>query len=142
LALLDKLEAWSFRLFGKMAPSFLQHVFQFKAPLEKGRVRIYPETYVSLMLFVSILTIPVSVVAAVIAFLFGFIPLLILVPLPFFVFAGFIVIPISKAGDRAANLEREMPFAAAYISVMASGGIAPYTSFKRLSEVQLMPAMQ
>ena len=35
-----------------------------------------------------------------------------------------------------------MPFAAAYISVMASGGIAPYTSFKRLSEVDLMPAMQ
>ncbi len=36
-----------------------------------------------------------------------------------------------------------MPFAAAYISVMASGGIAPYTSFKRLnSDVNLMPAMR
>jgi flagellar protein FlaJ len=35
-----------------------------------------------------------------------------------------------------------MPFAAAYISVMASGGIAPYSSFKRLSEVELMPAMR
>ncbi len=50
--------------------------------------------------------------------------------------------PLSKASDRSSNLEREMPFAAAYISVMASGGIAPYTSFKRLSEVELMPAMQ
>ena len=39
------------------------------------------------------------------------------------------------------GLEREMPFAAAYISVMSSGGIAPYTSFKRLTEVDLMPAM-
>lgn len=35
-----------------------------------------------------------------------------------------------------------MPFASAYISVMASGGIAPYASFKRLSEVELMPAMR
>jgi flagellar protein FlaJ len=35
-----------------------------------------------------------------------------------------------------------MPFAAAYISVMASGGIAPYTSFKRLAQVELMPAMK
>ena len=35
-----------------------------------------------------------------------------------------------------------MPFASAYISVMASGGIAPYTSFKRLTEVELMPAMR
>ncbi len=125
-----------------MAPSFLTKVFQFKGPLEKARVRIYPETYVSMMLFVSMLTIPISIVAAVIAVLFSFVYLFILVPLPFFVFLGFWMIPMSKASDRASNLEREMPFAAAYISVMASGGIAPYTSFKRLSEVQLMPAMQ
>jgi flagellar protein FlaJ len=49
---------------------------------------------------------------------------------------------MSKASDRSSGLEREMPFAAAYISVMASGGIAPYSSFKRLSEVELMPAMR
>ena len=54
----------------------------------------------------------------------------------------FHIIPLSKASDRATGLEREMPFASAYISVMASGGIAPYTSFKRLSEVELMPAMR
>jgi len=48
---------------------------------------------------------------------------------------------MSRAGERASNLEREMPFASAYISVMASGGIAPYTSFKRLAQVELMPAM-
>ena len=55
---------------------------------------------------------------------------------------GFLAVPTSNASDRATNLEREIPFAAAYISVMASGGIAPYTSFKRLSEVDLMPAMR
>ena len=88
------------------------------------------------------LTIPVSVVGVLIFFLFGFMPLLILVTLPFFVFVGFLMIPMSKASDRASNIEREMPFAAAYISVMASGGIAPYNSFKRLSEVELMPAMR
>jgi len=52
------------------------------------------------------------------------------------------LIPMSRAGERASNLEREMPFAATYISVMASGGIAPYMSFKRLSEVEMMPAMK
>jgi flagellar protein FlaJ len=35
-----------------------------------------------------------------------------------------------------------MPFAAAYISVMAAGGIAPYNSFRRLSDVDLMPSMR
>jgi len=108
----------------------------------KGRVRIYPETYVSLMFFTAILTLPVSIIGAVIGLMFGFLPILLLVPLPLFVCIGFIVTPLSKASDRASSLEREMPFAAAYISVMASGGIAPYTSFKRLSVVELMPAMR
>jgi flagellar protein FlaJ len=35
-----------------------------------------------------------------------------------------------------------MPFAAAYITVMASGGISPYVSLKRLSGVDLMASMQ
>ena len=142
MPLLELLEAWSFRLFGGVAPSFLKHVFGFKKYLERARIKIYPETYVSLMLFLAVITIPVSVASLAILYLFAFIPIIFLVPLPFYVVAGFLLIPMSRASDRASNLEREMPFASAYISVMASGGIAPYTSFKRLSEVELMPAMK
>jgi archaeal flagellar protein FlaJ len=142
ISLLKTLEGLSFRLFGRFAPVFLKRVYQFKAPLERGCVKIYPETYVSLMFLVATFTLPVSIAGAIIALVFGFLPILLLVPLPFFVCLGFMVIPLSKASDRASNLEREMPFAAAYISVMASGGIAPYTSFKRLSDVELMPAMR
>jgi flagellar protein FlaJ len=94
------------------------------------------------MLFVVMLTTPVSIIAAAAALVYNFLPLLLLAPLPLFVMLGFIALPMSKASDRAANLEREMPFAAAYISVMASGGIAPYASFKRLADVDLMPAMR
>ena len=142
MPLLEKFEALSYRLFGRFTPYFLNNVFHIKGPLEKGRVKIYPETYISLMIFTAMLTLPVSVLAIVIVLLTRFIPLLILVPLPLFVVAGFLAVPSNKASDRATNLEREIPFAAAYISVMASGGIAPYTSFKRLSEVDLMPAMR
>jgi flagellar protein FlaJ len=142
LPLLNKFEAWSFRLFGRFAPYFLKNVFtQVKVSLERGRVRIFPETYISLMFFVAMLTVPVSIIAGITALIFGILPLLILVPLPLFVIAGFIVIPMNNASDRSSSLEREMPFAAAYISVMSSGGIAPYTSFKRLTQVNLMPAM-
>jgi flagellar protein FlaJ len=142
LPLLKTLEAWSFRLFGGIAPSFLKRVFDFKSHLERALVKIYPETYVALMLFVAVLTIPVSAIFLVLLYFSGFIPLLALVPLPLYVMVGFIVMPMSKASDRASGLERDMPFAAAYISVMASGGIAPYTSFKRLTDVELMPAMK
>jgi flagellar protein FlaJ len=142
LPLLEKLEAWSFRLFGGLAPKFLKNVYQFKDTLNKARIKIYPETYVSLMLFTALLTIPGSVIAVLVVAFFGFMPAVFLIPLPFYVMAGFLAAPLSKASDRGAALEREMPFVAAYISVMASGGIAPYTSFKRLSEVELMPAMK
>ena len=142
MPLLETLEAWSFRLFGGIAPYFLKHIYQFKDMLERARVKIYPETYVSLMFFTAVLTIPVSVIALVFLLAFGFMPIIFLIPFPFYVMVGFMLIPMSKASDRASGLEREMPFAAAYISVMASGGIAPYTSFKRLSEVELMPAMR
>lgn len=125
-----------------MAPSFLKNVFEFKDYLEKARIKIYPETYVSMMFFLAVLTIPVSIASLLILYVYGFLPVIFLIPMPFYIMIGFILIPMSKASDRAANLEREMPFAAAYISVMASGGIAPYTSFKRLAEVELMPAMR
>lgn len=139
---LETLEAWSFRIFGKLAPSFLKNVFEFKGYLERAKISIYPETYVSLMFFIAVLTLPVSLISIVILYLYGLLPIIFLVPLPLYIMIGFLLIPMSKASDRASNLEREMPFAAAYISVMASGGIAPYTSFRRLSEVEMMPAMR
>lgn len=139
---LRTLEAWSFRLFGRVAPSFLKNVFEFKDYLERAKIKIYPETYVSLMFFLAASTLPASIVSIVVLVLYGFMPIVFLVPLPFYIMIGFLLIPISRAGERAVSLEREMPFSAAYISIMASGGIAPYTSFKRLSEVELMPAMR
>jgi len=142
LPFLETLEAWSFRLFGRAAPSFLKNVFEFKDYLERAKIKMYPQTYVSLMFFIALLTLPISLISIVILYLYGFIPIIFLVPVPFYVMIGFLLIPISRAGERASNLEREMPFAAAYISVMASGGIAPYTSFKRLAEVELMPSMR
>jgi archaeal flagellar protein FlaJ len=142
LALLKKLEGFSFRLFGSKAPYFLKRIYSLKNVLEKARIRIYPETYVSLMYLFALLTVPVTIVSAILLLVFGFMPLLFLVPLPLYIIAGFLLIPMSKASERSAGVERDMPFAAAYVSVMASGGIAPYSSFKRLSAVELMPAMQ
>jgi len=142
LPLLDTIEGWSYRIFGRIAPKFLKNVFEFEDYLQKAQIRIYPETYVALMFFAALITVPISIIAIVLIVFLKLIPLVFLIPLPLYVMIGFIVVPMSKAGERAANLEREMPFAATYITVMASGGIAPYVSFKRLSEVELMPAMR
>ncbi len=141
LPLLNTLEGLSFRFFGRIAPAFLKNVFEFEDYLQRANMRIYPETYVSLMFFVAFLTLPVSIVAVVLLYIFQLIPLIFLVPTPIFVMIVFMLTPMSKAGERSARLEREMPFAATYVAVMASGGIPPYTSFKRLGEAELLPAM-
>ena len=140
MPLLKTLEGVSYRLFGGIAPKFLNNVFEFKEHLEKAGIKIYPETYISLMFLMATLTLPVTVVALVLLYFTKILFLIFLVPMPIYVMIGFMVAPSSKAGDRASTLEREMPFSATYVTVMASGGIPPYMSFKRLTEVELLPA--
>ncbi|MFC1487344.1 type II secretion system F family protein [Thermoproteota archaeon] len=140
MPLLKTLEGVSYRLFGSIAPKFLTGVFEFKVHLAKAGIKIYPETYVSLMFLVATLTLPISVVALVLLYFTKIMFLIFLVPMPVYVMIGFMVAPSSRAGERASHLEREMPFAATYVTVMASGGIPPYMSFKRLTQVQLLPA--
>ncbi|UCC58470.1 MAG: type II secretion system F family protein [Candidatus Bathyarchaeum sp.] len=140
MPLLKTLEGVSFRLFGRVAPKFLSNVFEFKEHLAKAGIKIYPETYISLMFLIAMLTIPVSVIALVFLYFTRIIFLIFLVPLPLFIMIGFMIAPMSKASDRKGAVEREMPFAATYITVMASGGIPPYMSFKRLADVELLPA--
>ena len=140
MPLLKNLEGVSYRLFGSVAAKFLTGVFDFKVHLAKAGIKIYPETYVSLMFLFATLTIPVSVVALVLLYFTKIMFLIFLVPMPVYVMIGFMVAPSQRAGERASHLEREMPFAATYVTVMASGGIPPYMSFKRLTQVQLLPA--
>ncbi|HDQ07063.1 MAG TPA: hypothetical protein ENN36_10145 [Candidatus Bathyarchaeota archaeon] len=140
MPLLKTLEGVSYRLFGSISPKFLIGIFEFEDHLAKAGIKIYPETYVSLMFLIATLTIPVSVVALVLIYFTQIMFLIFLVPMPIYVMIGFMVVPSSKASERSSGLEREMPFAATYITVMASGGIPPYMSFKRLTDVELLPA--
>ncbi len=139
---LNSLEGWSYRVFGRIAPKFLGNVFEFKGNLRKAGMKIYSETYVTLMFFAALLSVPVTAIALILLYFTNLLFLLFLVPMPAYVMIVFMVTPWMKAGERASSLEREMPFAAAYITVMASGGISPYMSITRLSKVDLMPAMQ
>jgi len=140
MPLLKTLEGVSYRLFGSISPKFLGKMFEFKEHLAKAGIKIYPETYISLMFLMSLVTLPVSIIALVLIYFTKFLFLIFLVPVPIYIMIGFMVAPMSRASERASGLEREMPFAATYITVMASGGIPPYMSFKRLTDVELLPA--
>jgi len=140
MPLLKTLEGVSYRLFGSISPKFLGTMFEFKEHLAKAGIKIYPETYISLMFLMATLTLPVSIIAIVLIYFTKILFLIFLVPVPIYIMIGFMVAPMSRASERSSALEREMPFAATYITVMASGGIPPYMSFKRLTDVELLPA--
>ena len=107
--------------------------FKLDQTLEVAGIKIYPDAYYSLIGFIFII---VFVALIPIAVLTGLYPIIL---------ASLIVIPIGslipriKAHDRAAKLDIEVPFAGTYISTMATGGLSPYDSLRRLSHSELMP---
>jgi len=103
--------------------------------LEDAGVKMYPQAYFALVGFVFLLSILIIVP---IAFFSGF---FLLLPLPFIVLLVGYAVPKIMRKDRANKLDLEVPFAGAYISVMATGGLSPYASLKRLKTCTLLPNM-
>jgi archaeal flagellar protein FlaJ len=101
--------------------------------LQDAGIRMYPEAYASILGLVLV----ASVIAVV--------PLIVLTGFIFAVFAPLIIlllgyaVPQVMAHDRAQKLDLEVPFAGTYISVMATGGMSPYASMRRLKECALLP---
>ncbi|MEM2028888.1 MAG: type II secretion system F family protein [Candidatus Bathyarchaeia archaeon] len=101
--------------------------------LEAAGIRIYPEAYLSA---VGLFLVISAAASAAIIWLTGFLPVAIA---PIIVLLIGYALPSIKAQDRAAKLDMEAPFMAAYISVMATGGLSPYSSLKRLKNCELLP---
>lgn len=101
--------------------------------LEAAGIKIYPEAYLSVVGFFLIVSAAAS---AIIAWLTGF---LLILMAPIIVLLLGYTLPSIKAQDRASKLDMEAPFMAAYISVMATGGLSPYSSLKRLKNCELLP---
>jgi flagellar protein FlaJ len=101
--------------------------------LADAGLRIYPEAYFSLVGFLLVLSIIVTVPIILLTglFLLALAPLLIM-PLGY-------AVPKIMAHDRASKLDMEVPFAGTYISVMATGGLSPYASLRRLKDCDLLP---
>jgi flagellar protein FlaJ len=123
--------------FGKIILSLFKNL---PNDLAKAGKKIYPEAYASFIgfsFFISlIICIPISIL---LTFFYGtyfltmiFIPPLVLIFLLY-------IYPKLAISNRTSALEAEVPYAAAYISVMATGGISPYKSLERLKDCNLLP---
>ncbi|MEM2607425.1 MAG: type II secretion system F family protein, partial [Candidatus Bathyarchaeia archaeon] len=101
--------------------------------LEAAGIRIYPEAYLSLIGLFLVISVAAS---AALIWLTGLYPIAIV---PIIILLIGYALPSVKAQDRASKLDMEAPFMAAYVSVMATGGLSPYSSLKRLKGCELLP---
>ncbi|MEM4523083.1 MAG: type II secretion system F family protein [Nitrososphaeria archaeon] len=127
-----------FGWFGRRMLKFFKHI---PATMEAANIRIHPETYLSMCGFAFFVSLIIFVPLALIGFFLVNYLMLTLLAVPPIVLVLFLVYPNLAATSRASVLDTEVPFAAAYVSVLASGGISPYKAFERLKDLDFLPQL-
>ena len=110
-------------------------------------MRIYPPAYASLITALTLIVFFIGLgtgIPLMLASMFNLIPFLsgpfgtiisivLMFLLPGIVFLIGISYPKMKKISRSSKLDIEIPYLSVYVTVMATGGISPYTSFERLA---------
>jgi flagellar protein FlaJ len=133
-----KIKRFALKHFEKQAEKLLPFLHWNRA-LERGGVRTYAVAYVSVMIFFLLQSLLIAALGVVLTVCLSlwFFPLVLA---PLFVFLGYFAYPFVKASERGEKLTPEVPFTITYTSIMGAGGVSPYTSFKRLTQAELLPA--
>ena len=141
MGIVDSLAGFSYSNFRGLGSLILRAFPQISAKLESAGIRIHPEAYASVVAAITLISAMICIPSAVITYLLtqsviypiivGIIPLLVLL-------MG-VAYPYGEAASKASVLESEVPYAATYLAVMATGGIPPYTSLRRIARSELMP---
>ncbi len=108
--------------------------------LDAAVIRVHPEAYASavagLTVIAALACAPLSLILYLVTrSLFS----LALMVVPLMILLLGVFYPYAQASSIASVFESEVPYAATYLAVMATGGVPPYTSLKRLSKSELMP---
>jgi len=139
------LTGFCYGAFGGLGRRFLRlYGSSFEDQLDSADIRIYAEAYCSTVAFLAMLSSFAGVglfffMEAFLPFLLPFPRDLVFLALPLAPIGMGYILPRSKTSSRTSSLECEVPFAAAYTTVMATGGISPYASLQRLKDVPLLP---
>ncbi len=125
----------------------------FEKDLDSAYMKIHPEVYLSILGFVSLVSVFASILVGILMFV-GLIPSLPFLPsggllfspmilvIPLLVLVLGVLYPKTAASNRVAGLKIEIPYASMYISTMTSGGLSPYESILRLRKMDLLPNMR
>lgn len=112
--------------------------------IKTSGIGIHPEVYASIGGFTYILSIIISIVIFVysifqlpLTYIFFIVLFTILFPVGVFIILG-LILPKTLSLNNAAGYDQEAPYAFAYLSIMVTGGVSPYTSFERLENAETL----
>ncbi len=127
-----------FKFMGKL----ILHIFpDIPQNIKSANIRLYYEVYACFVGFLFLVSLAVSVttITSIILFITYINELIIatvvsfvLLPAIMLVFFGQ-VFPKAMAASRGASMDQEVPYAVAYLTIMATGGLSPHRAFERLS---------
>ena len=126
--------------FGGLGSLLLKIFPGLEAKLDAAAIRIYPEAYAATVSGLTLIAGLICAPASILLYLFTRnVFALVLLAGPILVFVIGMLYPYSKASSIASVFDSEVPYAATYLAVMATGGVPPYTSLRRIAKSELMP---
>jgi flagellar protein FlaJ len=141
------LKAISYRLFGKAASRFM---FLKQAYEQSGILRLY-ESYIALMLFLSIVTFVSAFIAGTLLHYFllklaivqSIMAVSVLsVTASIIVIVVFVVYPVYRGKQRRTEIETNLVYTAGYMGILSAGGISVERIFDRVIQVERHPAIR
>jgi hypothetical protein len=136
----DKFIAISIRYFGRIANKLEEKMPKLSEDLLMSDYFISPIALISLVLFITALSIPVAAAGVVLAITMNNLLLAATAIVPIGVLGIGLSMPKSGKSGRANNVDGELAFVIGYLSVLISGGVSPVNLFRRLSTNKLYPA--
>ena len=139
----DKFVSLTYRLFSRPATRLSVRMPSLRKDIQRSNMRTTPEGLISVAMFSTIITAAVTIpltfilVDATRILFFYFLP----VAIPM-VFLLVINMPKASSSSRAAALNNELPFILGYMSILAGGGVSPMAAFRRISQMDLLPASE
>ena len=144
--------------FGWFSRALKSLVLRLDKVIDAANMKIHPEVYLSVLGFIFLISYIPLILLLVIRFtaphIYAFIPplflllalndkvLIIFAVIPLLIFLFGLAYPSLQARNRLWGLEMEIPYAGAYISVMASGGLSLPVALRRLRNVKdIFPKM-
>jgi flagellar protein FlaJ len=141
MGLAESFYSFSYANFRALGAYLLKIAPGIPTKLEYTGKRIYPEVFTSMVAAVAVISAIVCIPAAVVLYILtsSWIAAAVLGSIPALTLLMGLAWPYLSAASAASLFESEVPHAASYLAVMATGGIPPYKSLTRLANSKLMP---